>query len=109
MNIGDGTTTRAGSNARLEFLYAETTGHAYYDTGSGFIIPPKGICQKVVGLLTEGLTSTFDAGSGITSIDCGQKNQYEDIEIRIDGKWIQILAKDYIYDNGAGTCYLAFK
>jgi hypothetical protein len=51
---------------------------------------------------------SFDGG--VVIVECSDKSKYPDFELRIDGMWTKILAKDYIIEynnNGEKFCFIA--
>lgn len=71
---------------------------AIYDTGTSFIYAPAGLGLELMLRLARGNTYLFDSSSGIMTIDCNEKDKYEDFYLIIDGYKFTILAEDYVYE-----------
>lgn len=68
---------------------------------TNFIYAPEGLANELI--LRMVIDNTYNIlDSGIYTIDCGERDRYEDIFLLVDGKWLQFRARDYIIEHAAG-------
>lgn len=78
---------------------------AIYDTGTSLIYVPESIAYELMYRLAA--SKTHYIYEKFMVVNCGERDQFEDVHLLINGTWFEVLAKDYIVETD-GLCVLAF-
>jgi hypothetical protein len=111
VQIGNSETTKSGKTAAYSYKGWEFP--VIFDSGTSLIYAPAGLGREINLRLAKGNSYLHDSQSGMTIVDCSEKEQYEDVFLTIDGHKFQVSVDDYFIvlkakDGGEDTCILAF-